>query len=234
MSSESPAAFDAYAGSYEESLQRGVSLSGEDSSFFARGRVEWVGRRLRRLGVQAQRVLDFGCGTGSTAPVLLDRLGAGQVVGTDASRGLLDVARRDYASEHIRFVPLDEVRCGEADLVYCNGVFHHIAVGERGSAIRYIWGALRPAGLLAFWENNPWNPGTRIVMHRIPFDRDAEMLSAPEARTLVTRGGFETLSTDFLFVFPRVLSRLRRIEPAIARLPLGAQYLVLARKPGGR
>ena len=40
--------------------------------------------------------------------------------------------------------------------------------------------ALRPGGLFAFWENNPWNPGTRLVMSRIPFDRDAITLSALE------------------------------------------------------
>ena len=37
--------------------------------------------------------------------------------------------------------------------------------------------------------------------------------------------------TDFLFVFPRVLGWLRGVEPRLARWPLGAQYLVLGRRP---
>ena len=77
---------------------------------------------------------------------------------------------------------------------------------------------------------NPWNPGTRLVMRRIPFDRDAKLLSPPHARELLTRAGFNVLRTDFLFLFPRVLSALRPPEGRLARFPVGAQYMVLCRK----
>ena len=33
-------------------------------------------------------------------------------------------------------------------------------------------------------------------------------------------------------LFPRALARLRRWEPALSRVPLGAQYCVLAGKAG--
>src|SRR5262245_44355393 len=79
------------------------------------------------------------------------------------------------------------------DLVYCNGVFHHIPVGRRAAVIDYIYRSLRPGGLFSLWENNPWNPGTRYVMSRIPFDRDAIMLTAPETRRLLVAGRFEIL-----------------------------------------
>ena len=68
------------------------------------------------------------------------------------------------------------------------------------------------------------NPNSRPV--RI----DAITLAPPEARRLLRAGGFEILRTDFLFIFPGFLSPLRKLEPAFAALPLGAQYLVLARK----
>jgi hypothetical protein len=42
--------------------------------------------------------------------------------------------------------------------------------------------------------------------------------------------GFEVIQTDFLFIFPRILSRLRPLEPFVAHLPLGAQYQILCRK----
>jgi SAM-dependent methyltransferase len=116
-------------------------------------------------------------------------------------------------------------------LVFCNGVFHHIPPGERPAAIDFIAKALRSKGLFAFWENNPWNPGTRYVMSRIPFDRDAITLSPPEARRLLRAGGFEILRTDFQFVFPRVLGWFRRFETALSPVPIGAQYQVLCRKP---
>jgi hypothetical protein len=68
-------------------------------------------------------------------------------------------------------------------------------------------------------------------MRRIPFDRAAVRLSAPEARRLLESMGFRILATDFLFVFPRALAALRRLEPPLSRFPLGAQYLVLGTKP---
>lgn len=70
----------------------------------------------------------------------------------------------------------------------------------------------------------------RYVISRIPFDRDAITLTPPEARRLLGDGGFQVLRTDFLFIFPRWLGWLRRLEPGLTGWPLGAQYLVLGRK----
>jgi SAM-dependent methyltransferase len=224
-------AFDAYASDYEEALQRGVGLSGEDSAFFAEQRVGWLQRRLDELQRRPREVLDFGCGTGSTTPLLLQLRGVVQIIGVDPSTNLLDVARRDYGSAAVRFSLPGELPRESADLAYCNGVFHHIPVAERGAAVAQVWQALRPGGLFALWENNPWNPATRWVMKRIPFDRDAVTLRPAGTRRLLTAGDFEILRTDFLFVFPRLLSALRALEPAMSRLPIGAQYLVLAAKP---
>jgi hypothetical protein len=68
-------------------------------------------------------------------------------------------------------------------------------------------------------------------MKRIPFDRDAITLTPPETLELVCKGGFSAAtSTRFLFYFPRPLAALRPLEPALARLPLGAQYYVLGVK----
>ena len=67
-------------------------------------------------------------------------------------------------------------------------------------------------------------------MRRIPFDRDAILLPAPEARQLLLAGGFEIVRIDFQFIFPRMLKWLRGLESQLARWPLGAQYQVLCRK----
>jgi SAM-dependent methyltransferase len=225
------ATFDAYVADYEEALGRGLKLSGEDSSWFARERVAWTQRRLHELGAGVRTVLDFGCGTGSTAPHLLALPGVERLTGTDVSDGLLELARREHGSDRATFVSPGELPEGEIDLAYCNGVFHHIPPSERGAAATRVLRALRPGGRLAFWENNPWNPGTRLVMRRIPFDRDAQTLPAPTARRVLRGAGFEVERTDFLFLFPHALSALRPLERRLTGAPLGAQYLVLARKP---
>jgi len=97
--------------------------------------------------------------------------------------------------------------------------------------VGYILRCLRPGGVFALWENNPWNPGARYVMAHCAFDRNAAPLTPPEARNLVRNGGFQILSTDFLFIFPRMLKMFRPLEPWLSGLPLGAQYMVLCRKP---
>lgn len=221
-------AFDTYAHDYDAALTKGIALSGESKEYFAYGRVSWLAHCIRELGQEAGDVLDYGCGNGTATPYLLEVLGARSVLGIDVSGESLAVAERAYGSERVRFRLLEDYRPnGEIDMVFCNGVFHHIPPPLRAGTIEYINRALRPGGLFALWENNPWNPGTRLVMRRIPFDRDAITLSAPEARRLVCRGEFGVLRTDFLFIFPRIFGWFRGIEPYLSRLPLGAQYQVL-------
>jgi SAM-dependent methyltransferase len=223
--------FDRYADAYDSALERGISVSGEDRRFFAHGRMQWLDRCLRPLGVTTPNVMDFGCGTGSATPYLLSTMGAERVVGVDVSERSLTVARREYGAANVQFIELASYQpAAEVDLVFCNGVFHHIPLEGRAVAMDTIVRALRPGGWFALWENNPWNPGARWVMKRIPFDRDAVVISAPEARRLVRTAGLEVMRTDFLFIFPRLLKFLRACEPALSALPLGAQYQVLARK----
>jgi SAM-dependent methyltransferase len=154
-----------------------------------------------------------------------------ELIGTDVSARSLDVAIAQHASARARFSLMEEYAPeGALDLVYCNGVFHHIPPYERKDAVEYIWRSLRPGGLFALYENNPWNPGTRYVMSRIPFDRDAQTLSFLAARRMLKRGGFAIERVDFLFYFPRALQFLRPLERLGMKVPLGSQYLVLGRK----
>jgi SAM-dependent methyltransferase len=224
------AGFDAYAMDYDAALSQGLRFSGEGSEYFARTRIAWVRQRLAGLGVMPRRVLDFGCGTGAATPHFLEIPGVERVVGVDVSQRLLAVARAAHRSQRAEFLLRGEPLPCAFDVAYCNGVFHHIPPAERRDAVELVAQALRPGGIFAFWENNPWNPGTRWVMSRIPFDRDAITLTPPEARALLSSSGFEVLRTDFLFIFPRALRWLRRLETQVVHLPFGGQYLVLCRR----
>jgi trans-aconitate methyltransferase len=228
------AEFDQYAAEYDAALAQGLAVSGESKEYFARGRIAHFAARLREMapGQSFESVLDYGCGTGTATPFLLELLPAQQILGVDVSASSLEVARRDHRNLAARFATLDEYTPQSTiDLAFCNGVFHHIPPTERLAAARYVRRALRPGGWFAFWENNPWNPGTQIVMKRCPFDRDARTLSPPVARKLLSDAGFEIVHTEFLFLFPNILKSLRFIEPHVARWPLGAQYQVLCRNP---
>lgn len=224
------AEFDAYAAEYDASLAAGLSLTGEDKWHYARERIRWLRRQAARAGVsRIDRVLDFGCGDGDAAPLLRELLGAQEVVGVDVSPAML--ARARERNPGARFELIEALpSLGAFDVAYCNGVFHHIPVADRAQAAASVRAALRPGGVFGLWENNPWNPGTRIVMRRVEFDRDAIMLSPPETRRLLRRAGLTVLRTDHLFIFPRALAPLRVLEPWVSRLPIGGQYEVLARR----
>ena len=224
--------FDCYADSYDRALGEALAASGEDRSFFARGRVTWLADCLRRMGPSPRHVMDYGCGTGTTTPLWFGILGAETVVGVDPSQRSLEVARRNHGSPQARFLSVPEYEpAGAVDLAYCNGVFHHIPPKQRRDAVRFVYRSLRPGGLFSFWENNPWNPGTRYVMAHCALDRNAVPVSPLQARRLLRYEGFTVLRTDFLFVFPRILRALRPAERLISRLPLGAQYQILCQKP---
>lgn len=226
-----PEQFDQYTTTYEAELAKSLSASGESRDYFAAGRVAWLAKCLHKLGVQPQRVLDFGCGDGMTTPMLLQSLGASEAVGADVSEGSIGVARDKYATNGVSYEVLSGFQAGgDIDVAYCNGVFHHIVPDERDQAVATVRDALKPGGLFSLWENNPWNPATRYVMSRCAFDEDAITLSPPTARRLLKKNGFEIVRTDYCFIFPRALRALRFIENLVYWAPAGTQYQVLARK----
>jgi trans-aconitate methyltransferase len=152
------------------------------------------------------------------------------VHGVDVSAASLETARKMHKRDGTTFALIEEPIGPTFDLAFCNGVFHHIPVAERHAAAAYVHEALVPGGFFALWENNPWNPGTRYVMSRVPFDRDAITLTPPQSRRMLRDAGFDIVRTDYLFVFPHLLRAFRPLERVLAPLPLGGQYLVLARK----
>jgi len=227
-----PTAFDPYAETYDAACAEALSITGEDRSYFAEGRVRWLARCLKQCGESPGSALDFGCGPGSTAPILLRELHLEQCTGIDTSVRLIDLARKSHSSSAIQFQLVGDFQpAASLDLAYCNGVFHHIPLQERAASLALIHQSLRPGGLFALWENNPWNPGTRYVMSNCIFDSDAVTLTPPGTRKMLRTAGFEIIRTDYLFFFPRFLKPLRAFEKALSRFPLGAQYQILCRKP---
>jgi trans-aconitate methyltransferase len=183
------------------------------------------------LGHSVRRILDYGCGDGANAPMLAARLNAEHVLGVDVSAESIAVARQANSTPGLQFQSTSEwTPNGNIDLAFTNGVFHHIPPTERLECLRAIRRAFTPEGLFAFRENNPWNPGTQIVMSRCAFDEHAIKISPRAAKKILSKAGFKILRTDSLFYFPRQLSFLRPAEAWLRPLPLGGQYLVLCRQ----
>lgn len=215
---------------YDAMLDRGLRLTGEGKSYFIKGRLDLL-REMVPPAFSPKRILDFGCGTGDTSVALATEFPDAGVTGVDTARRAIARAAERHGGGRIDFHAVSDLDApGAFDLCYVNGVFHHILPGIREKALARIRTALRPEGLFALFENNPWNPGTRLLMSRIPFDRDARTISPRAAASLLRSNGFVVQgSACYLFFFPSGLRVLRGLERRMRRIPIGGQYLVLAR-----
>src|SRR5260221_7740736 len=95
--------FDAYAADYDTALARGLGVTGEAKEYYASRRVEWLFDCLRNLGVTPDRILDFGCGTGSSAPFLLGLNTTCSLEGVDISTESIAMARKLHGSARAEF-----------------------------------------------------------------------------------------------------------------------------------
>lgn len=226
----STAEFDEFASRYEQILERPCALSGESPDFYAEERFHWCRRRLIH-SLPFETALDFGCGTGGSVRYFFDILGCKRVVAVDPSVQSLRVAKQRCSGFEVQLrTPQEFAPSADLPFAFCNGVFHHIPPADRLQALTYIWAALSENGILAFWENNPWNP---VVVHGMSlneFDRTAQTLSPIRAVRLLKTAGFRVQRIDYCFFFPHFARMFRRLEPALRWLPLGAQYLVVAQK----
>jgi SAM-dependent methyltransferase len=217
---------------YDGMLHQGIKLSGEEKQYFISGRLQDLRRHLP-AGFVPRRILDYGCGIGDTTKILAEMYPQAKVDGFDTDDRAITHAKKIYDLPKLTFYnTYDFLIDRKYDLCYSNGVFHHILPDQRPAVVKQIRQALIPGGFFALFENNPWNPGTRLVMARIPFDREARVVSPPQAYRLLRQGGFAIQNfCRFLFYFPRPLWFLRRFEHFLSRVPLGAQYYILALKP---
>jgi SAM-dependent methyltransferase len=228
---ENKAEFDKSARNYEALFRPWLKIAGASREYFARSRLKWLSYVLSNREIAPKRVMDFGCGTGMSLPLLAEILDAKLIIGLDISEESLAVARDTVGSRPVRLAtPATYLPQEDLDLVFCNGVFHHIPVAERPAAMDYVYRCLRPGGIVAMWENNPWNPMQSFAMKHSEIDKNAIPLPPPESRQLVA-SQFSVLRTDFLFFFPGYFTWLRPLERCLIKVPLGAQYQVLACKP---
>jgi SAM-dependent methyltransferase len=228
---ESKTEFDRTAREYETLFKPWLRIAGASREHFARRRLTWLSYLLHEQAIAPRRVMDFGCGTGMSLGLLADILQAEQVIGLDTSEESLAIARETVGNRSVqlatpaRYLPREDL-----DLVFCNGVFHHIPVAERLGVMNFLYRCLRPGGLIAMWENNPWNPLHALAMKYSAIDENAIPLSPTEARQLLGSAPFRVIRTDFLFFFPGYLSWLYPLERRLHKVPLGAQYQVLGCK----
>ena len=112
---------------------------------------EWGTKLIAELDLQGtERILDLGCGDGALSAQIADLVPNGEVVGIDASRGMIEAAR-SKGRENLRFLLMDinELNYVEQfDVVFSNATLHWIKDHKR--LLRNVGRALRKGGRLRF------------------------------------------------------------------------------------
>lgn len=237
---EAAAEFDAYADAYAAGMDSPLkAMLGKSAEDFIAVKAEWLARRFPELPRDAGiSLLDYGCGAGALLRVLRAHGWRVALYGSDVSEGMIETARAQWPP---LAGPIPTMRlqdgartpwdAGVFDLVVLSSVLHHVPLPERDPVIAEVRRVLRPGGHVVMFEHNPRNPVTRHVVARTPIDRNALLVDEREAQRLLASRGFERASTRYLMFTPPRLRRLRRIDRILERLPMGAQYAVVARRP---
>jgi SAM-dependent methyltransferase len=224
--------FDEFAADYSRQVDRAVAFSGQSQDFFLDAKARQLAALIRdQLGESpAPRVLEVGCGPG----MMQRRLRAvGRLWGIDTSLACL--AQAGHAGAGTRLAAADGRSApfadGSFDLVFAVCVLHHVPPERRDGFVGEMARLTRRGGLVAIWEHNPWNPLTRGVVARCPFDRDASLLSLPATRRLLRGAGLSRIWSLYGLFFPWRGRAWQRAERLLARVPLGAQFAVFGVKP---
>jgi trans-aconitate 2-methyltransferase len=112
---------------------------------------EWGAWLISGIGLRGtERVLDLGCGDGTLTARIADLVPAGEVVGIDASRGMIDAAiEKRRKNLHFILMDINELGfVGEFDLVFSNAALHWVKDHER--LFRKVRQSLREDGILRF------------------------------------------------------------------------------------
>jgi SAM-dependent methyltransferase len=222
--------FNRYTRTYSDHVAGAVRLPGCGNDFFLAAKGDHLLKLLVGLlgGTSKPRILDVGCGIG-----LLEEHLAGSgahFIGVDVALDAVRSARQtaphaSFAAYDGRELPFSE---GAFDAAIAVCVLHHVEATQWLDVVSEMARVVRPGGVVAVYEHNPWNPATRIVVSRCEFDRDATLLSAPAVMRLLRGARLESPRRQFLFFFPWMGRLWRTLENYLGWLPLGAQYVASA------
>ena len=112
---------------------------------------EWGTRLIKELHLQGnERVLDLGCGDGALTATLAELVPRGEVVGIDASKSMIETARKHQAT-NLKFLLMDIDILGfndEFDVVVSNATLHWVK--DHNRLLETVYRSLHKSGILRF------------------------------------------------------------------------------------
>jgi SAM-dependent methyltransferase len=218
--------FDQYADSYRALLDKRLAFAGDGAAYYS----EYKALYLRGLVGEefAGKILDFGCGVGLLSGFVLHHLPAAELHGYDVSAESVEEIPAGWKARAKFCSKLSDID-RRYDLIVISNVMHHIEPQQRKSTIESLTALLGRKARMVIFEHNPMNPLTRWVVSHCEFDEDAVLLSVRETVGYLRHAALMIEHKHYLLFFPAMLRSLRRFETGLRWLPLGAQYVVVAR-----
>jgi SAM-dependent methyltransferase len=221
------AEFDRLASNYDELLKdplRDVFAPG--SQFFVTRKLDILRAFAARRGLDTHRSrwLDVGCGRGDL--LRAGRAHFGEAIGCDVSAGMLDDCRdlNVVQQPDPRRLPFEDA---SIDWVTAVCIYHHVPRRDRAAVTAEVRRVLRPGGVFAIVEHNPFNPAVQVIVRRTPVDEHADLVTARRTRRLMKSAGIRPVETRYFLCIPqRFYPALGAVERAVERLPLGGQFAV--------
>lgn len=227
------AEFDQLADEYDAQHRANIAITGEYPDYFAEYKIRLLTYLINDKNFEAHRILDFGSGIGNSIPHFGFYFPEAHLVCADVSQRSLDIAQKRFpgCAEGLVIEGNRIPVCDDAfDIAFSACVFHHVMHDEHVHWLRELHRATRVGGHLVIFEHNPLNPLTLHAVNTCRFDANAHLLRAKQLTESCRQAGWEHPRTRYHLFFPRWLSALRRLEPRLTGLPLGAQYSVLTTK----
>lgn len=224
--------FDEFAGEYDQIHNQSISLAGEESAFFTELKIKLLAQYFQRklnYSHSPLTVLDYGCGTGRAASFFKKYFPNIKYEGCDLSEKSIHQAKTQNPDLHF-FVVGKDTLTQKYNLIIAAVVLHHIPIAERHDIILELHSSLKEGGHLVIFEHNPYNPLTRKVVRDCPFDKDAVLLTPRHAVQIIRNAGFTIEHLQYYFFYPKFLSFMRPTEKILHKIPLGAQYMLVAKK----
>jgi SAM-dependent methyltransferase len=223
-----------YRDSYRQEVEDSISFSGQSLEFFSRAKARHLLELIEGQGTDPARLdaLDVGCGVGETDRFLEGKFRT--LVGVDISAGLLEAAREQNPGVEYRGYEPGEplpAESGSFDVSFAICVLHHVPPDDWKGFVAEMARVTRPGGIVAIFEHNPFNPLTRLSVHRCEFDEGVVLLSRRRTRRLLSDAGLDPIVAPYITFFARPGAIRERAERALGRVPAGAQYYVAARRP---
>jgi SAM-dependent methyltransferase len=220
--------FDQYRANYDDEINRVIAFGGQEHAFYLQVKADSFVDLLRRhLPARDLHVLDVGCGNGTMHPFLLSSGLPIRLTGIEVAPQFVSMARE--ANPAVVYDVYDGQRLPydadgfDAAVAFC--VMHHIPPAEWTTFIGEMSRVVRPGGLVAVFEHNPFNPATAYIVRTCPIDRHAVLLRPNVLTGLMRSTGLAEVTREFILFTPFASPAFRGIDRSLRWLPLGAQYV---------